>query len=98
MDIWLIFIIVVISVFLLIFVIDRIVIAHKRQATTGREDLLGKSVIVRKTLDPEGTVFYEGEIWQAVIDKGVAESGEYVIIKNSDGLKLYVSKNNEGGS
>ena len=98
MDIWLIVIIVIISVFLLVFVIDRIVIAHKRQVSTGREDLIGKSVVVRKTLNPEGTVFLEGEIWIARIDRGVAETGEYVTINRSDGLKLYVSKNgNEGG-
>jgi len=97
-DIWLIFIIVVISVFIIVFVVDRIIIAHKQQATTGREELIGKSVVVRKPLNPEGTVFFEGEIWQAEIDKGCAESGEYVIINKSDGLKLYVSKNNEGGN
>ncbi len=99
MDIWLIVIIVIVSVFILAFVIDRVVIAHKRRISTGREDLIGKSVVVRKTLNPEGTVFLEGEIWLARIDSGIAESGEYVIIKRSDGLKLYVSKiNKEGGN
>ena len=99
MDIWLIVIIVVITVFLLVFVIDRIVIAHKKQVSTGREDLIGKAAVVRKALNPEGTVFVEGEIWLARIDSGTAEPGEYVFIKRSDGLKLYVSKNNmEGGN
>ena len=99
MDIWLIVIIVVITVFILVFVIDRIIIAHKRQVSTGREDLIGKPAVVRKILNPEGTVFVEGEIWLARIDSGTAEPGEYVLIKRSDGLKLYVSKNNiEGGN
>jgi membrane-bound serine protease (ClpP class) len=50
-------------------------------------------------LNPEGTVFVEGEIWQAKIDSGAAEPGEYVIIKKTDGLILYVSKNsNQGGN
>ena len=99
MDIWLIVIIVVISVFLLVFVIDRIVIAHKRQVSTGREDLIGRSVVVKKTLNPEGTVFVEGEIWIARLDCGTALPGEYVVIKKTDGLKLYVSKDiNEGGN
>jgi len=97
-DIWSIIIVVIILVFLIIFVVDRVVVAHKRQATTGREDLIGKSVVVRKSLNPAGTVFLEGEIWQAVIDEGSAESGEYVVIIKSDGLKLYVSKNNKGGN
>ncbi len=99
MNIWLIVIIVIISVFLLLFVIDRVVIAHKRQVSTGKEELIGKSVVVRKTLNPEGTVFLEGEIWLARIDSGTAMPGEHVIIKSSDGLKLYVSKEiDEGGN
>ncbi|MDD3677613.1 MAG: NfeD family protein [Dehalococcoidales bacterium] len=99
MDIWLIVVIVTISVFLLVFVIERIIAAHKNQVSTGREDLIGKSAVVRKGLNPEGTVFVEGEIWQAKIDSGAAEPGEYVIIKKTDGLILYVSKNsNQGGN
>jgi len=91
-DIWLIIVIVVISVFLIVFVVERIIAAHKRQVTTGKESLIGKSAIVRKTLNPEGTVFCEGEIWKAIIDSGIAEPGEYVVINRADGLKLYVSK------
>jgi membrane-bound serine protease (ClpP class) len=97
-DIWLIVVTVIITVFLLVFVIDRVVAAHKRQVSTGREELIGKSVVVRKTLNPEGTVFLEGEIWLARIDTGTALPGDHVVIKSSDGLKLYVSKDiNEGG-
>jgi membrane-bound ClpP family serine protease len=98
-DIWTIVVIVVISVFLLVFVIERIITAHRKQVSTGREDLIGKKAVVRKPLNPEGTVFVEGEIWLARIDTGNAEPGEYVVIRKSDGLKLYVSKNNiEGGN
>jgi len=96
-DIWLIVVIVTISVFLLVFVVERIIAAHKNQVSTGREDLIGKSAVVRKRLNPEGTVFVEGEIWLAKIESGTAEPGEYVIIKKSDGLKLYVSNNNNQG-
>ncbi len=96
MNIWFIILIVVISVFVVIFVVDRIVKAHKTQATTGREDLIGKIVIVRKALDPEGTVFLEGELWNAVIDKGVAQPGNYVVITKSEGLLLCVKNINEG--
>jgi membrane-bound serine protease (ClpP class) len=98
-DIWLIVVIVVISVFLLVFVVERVIVAHKRQVSTGREELIGKSVVVRKMLNPEGTVFLEGEIWLARIDAGTALPGEQVVIKSSDGLKLYVTKEiNEGGN
>jgi membrane-bound serine protease (ClpP class) len=98
-DIWLILIIVIISVFLLVFVIDRVIAAHRKKVSTGREDLVGKSAVVRNELNPEGTVFVEGEIWLARIDSGIAVPGEYVVIKKADGLKLYVSKNNiKGGN
>jgi len=83
---------------LLAFVINRVVVAHRRQATTGREELPGKITIVRTTLDPEGTVLHEGEIWTAILDQGQAEPKEEVIIERFDGLKLYVTKKKKGGS
>jgi membrane-bound serine protease (ClpP class) len=97
-DIWLIVLIAVLFSAFLAFVINRIVSAHKRQATTGREDLLGKTAVVRTPLNPDGKVLYEGEIWTAVLDQGHAELNEEVTIRNIDGLKLYVVKKNKGGS
>ena len=97
-NIWLIILIAVLFAAFLAFVINRIVAVHKRQATTGREELLGKTAVVRTPLKPEGKVLYEGEIWTAVLDQGRAEPKEEVTIKNFDGLKLYVTKKNEGGS
>ncbi len=79
---------------LLAFVINRVVAAHRRQATTGREELVGKKAVVRTALNPGGTVFYEGEIWTAELDSGQAEPGEEVIITQSEGLKLYVTRIN----
>ena len=81
----------------LAFVINRVVVAHRRQATTGREEVMGKTVTVRTTLNPEGTVFHEGEIWKAVLDEGQAQPGEEVKITGVDGLKLFVTKKNQGG-
>ena len=97
-NIWLIILVAVLFAAFLAFVINRIVAAHKRQATTGREDLLGKTAVVRTPLEPEGKVLYEGEIWTAVLDQGRAEPKEEVTIKNFYGLKLYVVKKNKGGS
>ena len=89
---WLIATIAIFFTVLLVFVVNRVVAAHRRQATTGREELLGKTAIVRTALKPEGTVFHEGEIWAALLDKGLAEPGEEVLISKIDGLKLYVTK------
>ena len=66
--------------------------AHRRQASAGREELVGKAAVVKATLEPKGTVFIEGELWVAVLDKGKAKPGEEVIITKSDGLKLWVTK------
>ncbi len=77
---------------LLAFVINRIIKAHRHQATTGREELVGKTAIVKVALEPEGTVLFKGERWTAVSEKGRVEPGEEVIITKVDGLKLYVTK------
>jgi membrane-bound serine protease (ClpP class) len=74
------------------FVIQRALRAHRRQASTGREGLVGKSALVKVALDPEGTVLYDGERWTAILDKGQADTGEEVIITKFDGMKLYVTK------
>ncbi len=77
---------------LLGFVISRVIRAHRYQPTTGREELTGKRVVVKVALDPEGTVFFKGERWTAVSEKGRVEPGEEVIITRVDGLTLYVIK------
>jgi len=73
-------------------VIYFVVRAHRRQATTGREELPGKTAIVKAALEPEGMVLHEGELWTAILDEGKAKPGEEVIITRFDGLKLYVTK------
>jgi len=73
-------------------IIYHVVRAHRRQATTGREELPGKRAIVKVALEPQGTVLHEGELWTAILDEGKAKPGEEVIITKFDGLKLYVTK------
>ncbi|UCC90555.1 MAG: nodulation protein NfeD [Dehalococcoidia bacterium] len=73
-------------------VIYYVVRAHRRQATTGREELPGKTATVKAALEPEGTVLHEGELWTAILDEGKAKPGEEVIITRFDGMKLYVTK------
>ena len=53
---------------------------------------MGKTAVVKVALDPEGTVFFKGERWTAVSEKGQVEPGEEVIINRVDGLTLYVTK------
>jgi len=89
---WLITTVAIIIAALFAFVISRVIRAHRRQASTGREELIGKAAVVKLALEPEGTVFYKGERWAAISEGGRVEPGEAVIITKVDGLKLYVTK------
>jgi len=74
------------------FVVNRVIHAHRKQASTGREELIGKKAIVKVALQPEGTVFLKGERWIAVSKEGPVKPGEEVIITGVDGLTLQVTK------
>jgi len=89
---WLIAITTIIIVGFFAFVVHQVIRAHRRQASTGREELTGKMAIVKRTLEPEGMVLFKGELWTAVSESGQVEPGEEVIITRVDGLKLYVTK------
>ncbi|MFC1939074.1 nodulation protein NfeD [Chloroflexota bacterium] len=89
---WLIATISIIIATLAAFVINKAIKAHRRQAYTGREELVGKAALVKAALDPEGIVLFKGERWTAVSEEGRLEPGETVIINKVDSLKLYVTK------
>ncbi len=89
---WLIVIIIIAAAAFLAVSIIWGIRAHRTQATTGREELAGKTAVVREALEPEGTVFFDGELWKAVAKKGRINSGEEVVITKFEGLKLWVNK------
>lgn len=89
---WLIALVVILVAGFFIFAIQRVVAAHRRQATTGREELVGKVAVVKKALRPEGFVLYKGELWDAISEHGPVEAGEEVTISRVEGLKVYVTK------
>lgn len=89
---WLIATVVIMVTALFAFVINRVIGAHRRQAKTGREELVGKTAVVKQALEPEGLVFFKGERWAAISEKGRIKPGEEVIITRVDGLILYVTK------
>lgn len=76
----------------LAFLVQRAISAHRKQAVTGREELVGKTALVKVALNPEGTIFYKGENWTAISESGKIAAGEKVVIKRIDGLLLYVVK------
>ena len=73
-----------------ILVVTVIVRSQRRPVNTGREGLIGQTAVVRAALDPKGTVFVEGEIWNAWMEGGKADPGEEVTVTGVDGLKLRV--------
>jgi len=89
---WLIATVTITITALLAFVISRIIRVHRRQAATGREELIGKTAVVKAALEPEGMVLFKGERWTAISESGPVELGETVIINRVDSLKLYVTK------
>ena len=91
-DLWLIAAVTIVIAAVFAFVINRAIRAHRKQAATGREELIGKRAIVKVALDPEGTVFYKGELWSAISEKDKIEPGEEVIITAVDGLILHVAR------
>ena len=89
-DPWLIAAVTIVIASVFAFVINRAIRAHRKQAATGREELVGKRAVVKEALDPEGTIFYKGERWAAISEKDRIEAGEEVIITVVDGLTLHV--------
>lgn len=74
------------------FVIAKVLGVHRRRPITGIEGLVGQLAVARSDLDPEGTVFLKGELWQAVVSEGSVRRGEQVEIFEVSGFKLRVRK------
>jgi membrane-bound serine protease (ClpP class) len=89
---WLIAIVVIFAGGLFAFIINRVISAHRRRATTGKEELIGNTAVVKIALESEGTVLLKGERWKAVSESGWVEPEEEVLITKVDGLKLWVTK------
>ena len=89
---WLIATIAIVIALFFTFIISRVIRAHRRQASTGREDLIGKTAVVKVALNPEGMVLFKGERWTAISEAGRVRPGEEVTITKVDGLVLRVTK------
>ncbi len=89
---WQIAIVVICIIAFLAFAINRGIRAHRRQASAGREDMIGKTAEVKIALEPKGVVSIQGERWTAISETGWVKPEEEVIITRVDGLKLYIIK------
>jgi membrane-bound serine protease (ClpP class) len=80
-----------------VFVIQAVVRAHKKRPVTGLTSLAGQTAVARTPLDPYGTVFVQGELWQAKTTGEKVNLGEEVEIVGAEGLTLQVRKEIKGG-
>ncbi len=78
---------------LLVYLVAR---AHARRPATGREALIGARAVVRRSLEPEGLVFVEGELWRARSISGPIPTGQLVRVVGLEGLVLLVEPITEG--
>jgi membrane-bound serine protease (ClpP class) len=78
---------------LTIFAVGKVVQARRRVPVTGQEELVGEVGIVRQALDPSGTVFVHGELWQARTEgEPLAVGDEIEVAGIEDGLVLQVRR------
>lgn len=72
------------------FVVAKAVGAQKRRAVTGSEGMIGEIGVARTPLTPTGTVFVQGELWNAVAEEAPIEPGRPVQVVRREGFRLWV--------
>jgi len=75
-----------------IFVVGKAAAALRRRAAMGRETLIGSVARARTDLNPNGMVFFDGELWEALAMDGPVQKGESVRIVERQGYRLVVRK------
>lgn len=78
--------------FIIIFLIFITVRAHSKKASTGKEGLIGEIGTVQKNLNPEGTVFVHGEIWNAEASEEILKGAKVKVVEVLKNLKIKVIK------
>jgi len=87
----------VVVAFLTIFLLSRVLAAHRRRPVTGREGMIGEVGEVRLKCDPVGKVLVHGEYWDAVTEDGsTAETGSAVEVVSVGERRLRVRVVKEG--
>jgi membrane-bound serine protease (ClpP class) len=64
--------------------------SRDQPAATGQAAMVGKLAEVRQRLDPDGMVFVEGALWQAISEDGSVEIGDWVRVTAVHNLRLVV--------
>ncbi len=74
-----------------VFAVGLVVKAHRQQASTGREGMIGEVGMALTDLNPTGRVQVHGEIWQARSDSSI-QKGETIKVTQVMGLQVKVEK------
>ena len=74
------------------FALAKVVQAQIRPAVTGREGLIGQRAQARTALEPDGTVFLKGELWDATALDGPIAAGETVEVVGAERFQLQVKR------
>lgn len=90
-DVWLLVVVSVVLGMLLYFVARKALQASRSEVRTGAEFLVGERGRVRRPLDPQGTVFVQGELWQARSSTGALIGADVeVVVRRVNGMELEV--------
>jgi membrane-bound serine protease (ClpP class) len=69
----------------------KVIAVRRTPPQTGEEELVGNVGVVRRPLDPEGTIFVHGELWRARTEGEPIDTGAEVQVERiEDGLLLLV--------
>lgn len=77
---------------LVVWAVSAGVRAMMKSPVTGASGMIGRVVVARSALGPEGQVQVDGEIWRAVSEGEAIPAGEKVRVTAVDGLTLKVSR------
>lgn len=77
---------------LVLFVLVNVFRIRRMPPRTGKETVVGRTVVARSALDPQGFVFFDGEYWSAEAEEGSVEPGQEVVVTEMNGLKLKVRR------
>ena len=94
---WVIAVVAIVITAIFLFVSAAVVRSQRRRPVTGKEGLVGKVAVVQTELAPEGMVLVEGEHWTARTEGDRIEPGEEAVVTKVEGLKLWVTKKQQGG-
>ncbi len=78
------------------FLIFTMVIKMMRtKPVSGKEGMIGKIGTAKENLDPEGTILFMGEFWNAKSEGDIIQKGKKVKVEKVEGLLLHVKEYEE---